>query len=283
LAPKSVEARQGELLSLMATGNFAEAEAAATKLLEMDPENYSLRLRLCYILRQNRKFEEAVKTLRHVQDTFPADLGMWQEVAALKETRDPAAASLKADEVFDATLDAAWKSSLASEAAYKYADAHKSINDVYKTNQKSYQVTVRLAWLSYLIGDYAAADKYYNLAIHLAPSAIEPKVGRLYPQIAQSQFTQAATLGAQITKLDKQNYAGLYWQAYALHKQNKSKIAESLLEQLNEAYPSDTSVLNLLGEVRAALHQRGPARAAFQQVLALDPNNATATQQLKSL
>ena len=279
--PKSVEAAQGLTLSLLAQAKYAEAEAAAKKVLSLDSGSFYGKLRLEIALRLQQKNKEAADVLQALLTAYPADLSLDKELTALKATQDPAALAIKV-ETFDAKTETAWEASLQAETGGNYVDALKVLADAYKAHPKSYQLNVRMGWLSYASGDQKNAETYYDQAIKISPSAIEAKLGHLSPLLAQKKYAEAEAQAAQIVRADSLNYWGNFWHSYALRWQGKAKNAEPIIDRLAAAYPADATVLLELGLVRALQPQRKAAsRDVFQQVLTLDPGNAVATEQLK--
>ena len=280
-APKSVEAAHGLTLSFLAQAKYAETEAAARKVLSLDSGNYYGKLRLEFALRMQQKNKEAADVLQALLTAYPADASLDKELAALKTTLDPAAMAIKV-EAFEAKTEAAWQASLQAETGGNYAEAIKALADALKAHPKSYQLNVRMGWLSYASSDHKNSETYYDQAIKSSPSAIEAKLGRLSPLLAQAKYAEAEAQAAQIVRADSLNYWGNFWHSYALRWQNKAKNAEPIIDRLAAAYPADSTVLLELGLVRALQPQRkAESRDVFQQVLMFDPGNTVATQQLK--
>ena len=116
----------------------------------------------------------------------------------------------------------------------------------------------------------------------LAPLAIEAKLGRLSPLLAQARYADVETQANQVLKADPHNYYGLYWYVLALRLQNKTKVAEPYAERLAAAYPSDAkALLELALNYNGQPQRKTVMRDLLQQILALDPDNATAAQLLK--
>ena len=120
--------------------------------------------------------------------------------------------------------------------------------------------------------------KYYDLAIQLAPQAIEPKLGRLLPLLADTKYAEAQSTAEQVVRGDPVNYYGNLRLAFALRMQGRFAAAEQVVHRMLAAYPADISLLLESGLLDAAQGRADAARETFAEVLSLDPTNALAKQ-----
>jgi len=281
-SPKATEAWLGLASALLAQNKWAEAEATARKILAAEPQNYYAKLRLEIAYRQQQKHQEAATVLQQLLQAYPADLSVDQEYKALAKASLTAGQVAKPAEVFDERTEAAWQASLNAEQKGQWDDAIKALADVHKTHPKSYQLAVRLGWLHCNNRDYKTSESFYDQALKLAPLAIEAKLGRLSPLLAQARYADVETQANQVLKADPHNYYGLYWYVLALRLQNKTKVAEPYAERLAAAYPSDAKVLlELALNYNGQPQRKTVMRDLLQQILTLDSDNATAAQLLK--
>ncbi|HZZ73204.1 MAG TPA: urea transporter [Pirellulales bacterium] len=281
IAPKSVEAALGNSLALTAAGKWAAAEGAAHKVLALDSNNFYGKLRLAIALRMQKKDREAAEAIAPLLAAYPSNASVVYEVELLKTTDEPAAQALKFAETFDAKTNEAWQASLQAEKEGRYAEAAKALSDSYKAHSKSYLLNARLGWLALAAGDARSAEPYYELATRIAPAALEAKLGHISTLLVLYRYPEAATLAAQVVRADPNNYYGNFWHAFALRWSGKGKTVEPILEKLTAAYPSDVNTLAELAIARAAQPQRkAAARELFQEIIALDPKNTYAQQQL---
>jgi len=161
----------------------------------------------------------------------------------------------------------------------KYAnitDAIKSIQLIYKQYPKAYQINVRLAYLYELNRQYANAKMHYHKAIQALPYALSPKLGLLYVYNLSNDFKEASKLGYQVISMDYYNYYGNLRLAYALKKNKKWALAETLLVKMLILYPSDTLYLSELGEIKFLQKKYRRAKTIMQSVLVLEPENILA-------
>ncbi len=279
-APASIDALQGLLLSLLADNKFADAEATARKVLQLDPGNFYANLRLEIALRQQSKVSGAVEALKQLLAAYPSNYYVSAEFKELHKLDAAAANTIPAAEFFDAQATSAWQKSLDAETKGNYSDAIKALTYLYKSRPNSYLFSSRLGWLSYAKADYHGAESYYARALKASPQSIEAKLGYISPLAALKEYSQMATIAGQVLRSDHENYYGNLWQAVVLRQQHKPKAAEPILRHLLAAYPTDIAVLNELGQVRVALDDPAAARGQFALVLALDPGNKIATANL---
>ena len=87
---------------------------------------------------------------------------------------------------FKSIKDASQQSYI-QEATGEMTAAINSLKEVY--SEKSYEINLRLGWLSYQAGNFSESVAYYNKAIGLMPYAIEPRFGIVYPGAAMGNWT----------------------------------------------------------------------------------------------
>lgn len=110
LAPRSVEARVGALVPLMATRRWADVEGGAKEALSLDPGNYLANLRLAFAVYNLGRYAESAGLYKRLSDAYPSDVEVraglgWAWLKAGK-TSDAATE-------FRAVLDVAPKNALA--------------------------------------------------------------------------------------------------------------------------------------------------------------------------
>ena len=104
LAPRSLEARLGLLLPLLALGRNPEAEQVAREILRDSPQHPLAQARLAFALRQQHKFKDAERIVTAALKSHPTDVALLNELALLNTARQhlPAARQLFSDVI---TLD----------------------------------------------------------------------------------------------------------------------------------------------------------------------------------
>ena len=105
-------------------------------------------------------------------------------------------------------LQDAFSKSQAYESRGNFADAIASVKKVYI--EDSYEINLRLGWVTYLAGLFTESSAYYQKAINLKPYAIEPKFGLVNPASALGNWDQVVSQYNEILKIDPQNTIANY-------------------------------------------------------------------------
>lgn len=179
------------------------------------------------------------------------------------------------------TLINAYNQSLSLEAAYKYQEAINLMQSQY--DSKNYEITIRLAWLNYLNGDFATSINQYKTAIELKPQAIEPRIGIIYPYTFM-QNTEAIILEyKEILKLDPNNTSVLYKLGTIYY--NRLQFNEALIyfDKILKLFPSDYNTLLMSGWTNLKLGNKQEALKQFNNVLMISFNDSSAIEGLSLL
>jgi tetratricopeptide (TPR) repeat protein len=166
------------------------------------------------------------------------------------------------------------------ERQERYQDAIRALAPVYQAYPNAYTINLRMGWLFYLNGNYSNALSHYDVAIAAAPAALEPRLGRLLPLLAQARWADAETLAYQVVSMDHYNYYGNLRLIIALRMQKKLDAAYQVALKMVRAYPTDVLHLVELALVEDARGEAAEARRLFGEILILDPQNQTARQYL---
>ena len=74
LEPKSVEARVGALLPLLALRRWNDAEAMSREVLKTDPSNYYANLRLAFSVYNLGRYADSEELYRKLSEQYPSDV-----------------------------------------------------------------------------------------------------------------------------------------------------------------------------------------------------------------
>ena len=173
-----------------------------------------------------------------------------------------------------------YKRSFDYEGVQDYQNAIRALAPVYEAYPNGYTVNLRMGWLFYLNGNHANAAAHYEVATRAAPMALEPKLGRLLPLLAQGRWGDAETLAYQVVSVDHYNYYGNLRLAIALRMQGKVDAAYQIALKMVGAYPTDILHLVELAQIQDARGDKAEARRLFGEILILDPENETARRYL---
>ncbi|HEC85572.1 MAG: hypothetical protein DRR19_17405 [Candidatus Parabeggiatoa sp. nov. 1] len=182
--------------------------------------------------------------------------------------------SVLADE--NAWIQEAYHKAAIHEQIENYSNAIKSILPVLRAYPSGYTVNLRLGWFYYLMGHYANSIAHYNVAIKMAPSAIEPKIGLLLPQLAQERYSEVEQTAYKILKSDFYSYYGNLRLSVALRKLKKTELALKVVNKMLILYPTDVTFLVEMGLLYQQSGEKEKAKAVFKNVIILDAENVTA-------
>ncbi len=176
----------------------------------------------------------------------------------------------------DSWIQKAYHKSFHYEQTENYKAAIKSLLPVVRAYPKGYTANLRLGWLYYLLGRYANGIAHYDIAIKVAPSSLEAKVGKLLPLLAQERYSEVEQMAYQILNIDFYNYFGNLRLAIALRKQKKTDLAIEVVNKMLILYPTNISFLVELGLLHDQQGKVDKAVAVFRDVIILAPENVTA-------
>lgn len=178
-------------------------------------------------------------------------------------------------------IAAAYQRSFDNERAENYQDAIRALAPVYEAYPNAYTVNLRMAWLFYLNGNFSNAVAHYEVATRAAPLALEPKLGKMLPLLAQGRWAEAEAVAYQVVSVDHYNYYGNLRLAVALRMQSKLEASYQITWKMASAYPTDLLYLVELAQVNDARGDEEEARRLFGEILILDPENQVARRYLE--
>ena len=173
------------------------------------------------------------------------------------------------------------KDSYAREAAGDYRGAFTALGTVRRGQAQEYLLQLRSGWLLYCLGHDEAAVIAYKAAILVAPQSTEAKLGLILPLISSGKWDEVERVARLILRNDPHNFTANRWLAEANLAQGHPREASDLAEHLNERFPADPTIMELLARSRSARLDRSGAREAYQRLLLLSPSNVAALAALK--
>jgi len=175
-------------------------------------------------------------------------------------------------------LSAAFAESYAKEKEGKYADATKPLKAMY--DEKSYEVNLRLGWLTYLQGQFSASIGYYSKAVELMPYAIEPRLGIVLPASAMGNWGSVVEQYNKILSIDPNNTLVLYRMGMISYENKDYQKAYTYFQKVVNLYPFDYYSVLMLGWTNYQLGKTKEAKILFQKALLYDPTSASAKEGL---
>ena len=117
----------------------------------------------------------------------------------------------------------AFKASYVSEYKLDYTGAIGLLQKVYKSD--SYELNLRLGWLTYLAKDYTKSMEYYQKAIDTRKFSTEARFGYIKPANEAKQYTKAYQKYEEILKIDPYNSVANYWVGVNYYNVKKYEVA----------------------------------------------------------
>jgi tetratricopeptide (TPR) repeat protein len=181
---------------------------------------------------------------------------------------------------FTTTKDA-FQNSYIQEATGEYVKAANSLKEVYQ--EKSYELNLRLGWLTYLSGNFTESLAYYNKAVSLMPYAIEPKFGLVYPASATGNWNLVLDQYKKILEICPNYSIVLHRIGLIYYGHEDYETALKYFDKVVNLYPFDYDALTMLAWTHFKLNNFREAKVLFQKALLHTPNGDSATEGLELL
>ncbi len=174
---------------------------------------------------------------------------------------------------------AAFKSSYVLESKGQYKKAVDVVKGVYSEN--SYEINMRLAWLSYQSGLFTQSAAYYQKAIKLMPYSEEAKFGLIYPKAALAKWKEIETIYLSILKISPNNTIANYRLGLIYYGRKNYVAAYKLFKKVVDLYPFKYDALLMYAWTNLQLGKSSAAKILFNKVLLLSPSDKSANEGLK--
>jgi tetratricopeptide (TPR) repeat protein len=181
---------------------------------------------------------------------------------------------------FKETKDA-FQQSYIQEATGEVTAAINSLKSVY--DEKSYEINLRLGWLSYQAGSFTESMAFYNKAINLMPYAIEPRFGIVYPGAAMGNWSLVMAQYEKILEISPNNSIAMHRLGLIFYGKGDYETARKYFEKVANLYPFDYDALTMLGWSYFKLNNFREAKVLFQKALLHTPGGTSATEGLDLL
>ena len=175
----------------------------------------------------------------------------------------------------------AFQQSYIEEATGETSRAINSLKAVY--DEKSYEINLRLGWLSYQAGAFTESTAYYNKAISLMPYGIEARFGIVYPGAAMGNWNMVMKQYEKILEITPNNSIAMHRMGLILYGKEEYEDARKYFEKVVNLYPFDYDALTMLGWAHFKLNNFREAKVLFQKALLHTPAGTSATEGLDLL
>lgn len=166
---------------------------------------------------------------------------------------------------------------------YEYSGDYSKAIDGLKTvySEESYEINLRLGWLTYMAGFFTESTAYYQKAIELKPLSIEAKFGYVYPASALGNWEQVKKQYNDILQIDDQNTVANYRLGSIYYGNEDYTTALKYFEKLVNLYPFDYDGLLMYAWTNLKLGKFREAEVLFNKVLMNRPNDISALEGLE--
>lgn len=155
-----------------------------------------------------------------------------------------------------------------------FTDAIATMKKIYQ--EDSYEINLRLGWVTYLNGLFTESSAYYQKAISLKPYSLEPKFGFIYPASAFGNWDQVISQYNDILAIDPQNTLANYRMGAIYYGRKDYAKAEKHLEKVINLYPFDYDSMILFAWTSYKLGKLREAQVMFNKVLLNKPKDVSA-------
>jgi tetratricopeptide (TPR) repeat protein len=177
-----------------------------------------------------------------------------------------------------AAMQEAFSKSHQYESRGNFIDATSVLKAVYV--EDSYEINLRLGWVTYLNGQFTESAAYYQKTMKLKPYSIEAKLGFANPASALGNWDQVMTIYNEILVIDPQNSVVNYRLGSIYYGRKDYTKAEKYLEKVINLYPFDYDTMILFAWTNYRLGKLREAQVMFNKVLLNKPKDASALEGL---
>lgn len=172
------------------------------------------------------------------------------------------------------SLSDIFSASYTYETSGEYTKAAEVIKKVY--DESSYEINLRLGWLTYKAGLFSESTAYYNKAIDLLPLSIEARLGYVMPASSAGNWDQVVTRYNEVLKLDPNHYTVNYRMGLIYYGRKDYQAAFRYFEKIANLYPFDYDALLMLGWTEYQMGKLREAKVLFQKALLNRPGDSSA-------
>ena len=178
-------------------------------------------------------------------------------------------------------LISAFQESYLQEAAGKLNKSIVPLKKVY--DEDSYEINLRLGWLTYQLGLFTESMAYYRKAVALKPYAIEAKFGFAYPAAAAGNWNEVILQYDEILKICPNNTTAMHRLGLIYYGREEYSKAYPLFQKVVNLYPFDYDGLIMFGWTNFKLHKTREAKVLFEKALMHTPGGSSALEGLQNL
>lgn len=160
----------------------------------------------------------------------------------------------------------------------EYSKAINLLKGIY--DEESYEINLRLGWLTYLSGLFTESIPYYQKCIQLKPMSIEARLGIVNPAASMGNWSQVEKYYNEILKIDPANSTVNYRMGVIYYGKEDYQTAFKYLEKVVNHYPFDYDSVIMLAWINYKLGKKREAKVLFQKALLIKPGDDSAVEGL---
>ena len=176
-------------------------------------------------------------------------------------------------------MQQAFGTSYSYESKGEYTKAIEDLKKIYL--EDSFEINIRLGWLSYLSGAFTESSAYYERAIALMPMSIEARMGFALPSSAMGNWTLVIKRYEEILSIDPNHSITNYRLASIYYNRKEYQKAFTYLEKIANHYPYDYDITILYAWTNFQLGKLREAKVLFNKALLIRPLDGSAQEGLK--
>ena len=174
-----------------------------------------------------------------------------------------------------------FQASYLHEATGNLQGAIEDLKKVYE--EDSYEINLRLGWLSYSIGSFTESKSYYNRAIDLKSFAIEPRFGVILPTAAMGNWEAVIMQYKKILEIAPSNTLAMHRLGLVYYGRMEYDKSEVLFDKVVNLFPFDYDGLSMLAWTKFQLKKYREAKVLFNKALMNTPGGQSAAEGLELL
>lgn len=171
-----------------------------------------------------------------------------------------------------------FKKSYTFETNGDYTDAIAAIKAIY--DEDSYEINLRLGWLTYLSGNFTESLPYYRKCVQLRPLSIEARLGIVLPLSSVGNWSEVESHYRQILETDPANSLVNYRMGLLHYGREDFQNAAKYFELVVNHYPFDYDGVIILAWTNFKLGKFREAQVLFNKALLIHPDDESAQEGL---
>jgi tetratricopeptide (TPR) repeat protein len=175
-------------------------------------------------------------------------------------------------------IQEAFQKSYAYENSAELGQAVTALKNVYEEN--SYEINLRLGWLSYSRGNFSESIAYYQKCISLKPLSIEARMGLTLPASAMGNWEMVKQQYQEVLEIDPMNTSANYYLGMIYYNREEYEKALKYFEKVANLYPFDYDGMLMYAWTNYRLGKLREALVLFNKVLMISPGDESATEGL---